>query len=170
MHNQERMRIVLFTGFLLSVTSLAAQKNITPANHLTVEGKVKHKIDFSLDKINTFAIKTVDSVIIFNHLMQRKNVVKNMKGILLKDILHKTGIDAGNPKVLSEFYIECIAADHYKSVFSWNGIFNTETGNNVFVITEKDNKKTEAQDDGISIISTTGKATGRRYLTGIEKD
>lgn len=88
---------------------------------------------------------------------------------MLKDILSKAEFDAESPKELSEYYIQCVATDNYKVVFSWNEIFNTDAGGNILVIIQKDGEKPEAHNDRIAIISAKDHATGRRYLKGLQK-
>jgi hypothetical protein len=89
--------------------------------------------------------------------------------VLLKDILAKAEIDAESPKVLSKYYVECVASDNYKIVFSWNEIFNSDLGNNILVITQKDGENLESYEDRIAIISASDRATGRRHLKGLQK-
>jgi hypothetical protein len=47
-----------------------------------------------------------------------------VKGVLLKDILEKSEIDAETLKCLVNIILFAIASDNYKVVFSWNEIFN----------------------------------------------
>ena len=156
------MKFLLSIMVLLYAIKASAQMDTVSTTHFSIEGRVKEKVDFD-------TTKTRDSVVILNHLKQRKHAIKNIKGILLKDVLNKAVIDAENPKALSEYYIECIATDNYKIVFSWNELFNTETGNNVLIITEKDGKSDVGSDDGIAIITSTDFATGRRYLKNLKQ-
>lgn len=102
----------------------------------------------------------IDSIQITNHLEQYKSTLKNIKGALLKDILSKISFKEKSPKLLSEYYITCIAEDGYKVVFSWNEIFNTTVGNSVLVIPEMESRPK----DGIFTLSPNDFATGRRYV------
>ena len=101
--------------------------------------------------------------------MQKKYTLNHLKGVLLKDILAKCDIEAGTPKELSEFYIICVASDNYKVVFSWNEIFNTKTGETVYVLTEVDGKPASSTNDRITLASSGDMATGRRFVKGLDK-
>ncbi len=79
---------------------------------------------------------------------------------MLKDVLSKISFKEKSPKVLSEYYITCIAEDGYKVVFSWNEIFNKTVGNHVLIIPETESRP----ENGISTLSPTDFATGRRYV------
>ena len=157
------INLVLITGFL------KAQENIQPTSSFSIEGKVKSPYVFSFAKAGDFKSISIDSVVIYNHLRQRKNVVKNLKGILLKDILSKVEFDSPNPKLLNEFYITCIASDDFKAVFSWNEIFNTDTGKAAIILTEKNGKKGAEMDDRIALLCPADHATGRRFVKGLQK-
>jgi hypothetical protein len=73
------------------------------------------------------------------------------------------------PKVLSEYFIECHATDGYIVLFSWNEIFNSETGNHVMIVTSKNGTNITQLDDRIALVSPTDKATGRRYVKWLNR-
>ena len=108
-------------------------------------------------------------MVITDHMGKEKNTLTQLKGILLKDILNNVEIDAETPKVLSAYYFVLVASDNYKIVFSWNELFNTETGNNVYIITEENGKKMKDTDERIAIVAVTDIRTGRRHMSNIKK-
>ena len=57
----------------------------------------------------------------------------------------------------------------YKAVNSWNELFNTETGNNIYVALEKDGQPIEKMGSRILIVTTTDFKTGRRNLKCLDK-
>ena len=66
------------------------------------------------------------------------------------------------------YYFTCIASDGYKVVFSWNELFNTATGNTVYIFTSKDHTSIDALDESILPISTAEFRTGRRYVKNLQ--
>ena len=138
---------------LIVVSGSHAQENISPTSDFTIEGLVKAPLTFNFNSMTGFPTVAIDSVTIYNHLHVRRRGIKSIKGILLKDILGKVEFNAPNPKVLSEFYIVCIASDNYKVVFSWNEIFNTDIGKHAIIITEAEGKRGEQREDRIALIS-----------------
>ena len=110
-----------------------AQKTIPTTENFSIEGKVKKEMTVSLADLSSYKSYSIDSIVITNHLGERRSTLKNVKGVLLKDILDKVEIDAETPKVLSEYYFVCIASDNYKVVFSWNEIFNNDHQVNQFI-------------------------------------
>ena len=164
------MRSILFLVLAFTVFSASAQKeNIPTTENFTIEGKVKKSLAVSLADLSSYKSYSIDSIVITNHLGERRSTLKNVKGVLLKDILSKVEIDAEIPKVLSEYYFVCIASDNYKAVFSWNEIFNSATGSSVYILTGHDGKPASSLDNRIALVSPKDEMTGRRYVKGLQK-
>jgi hypothetical protein len=145
------MKSVLFLFFIVSSFSLIAQKPIPTTENFTIEGKVKKEMAVSIADLSSYKSYSIDSIIITNHLGERRSTLKKVTGVLLKDILDKIEIDSENPKALSEYYFVCIASDNYKAVFSWNEIFNNLAGKAVYIITAQDGKPASALDNRIAL-------------------
>jgi len=165
MHNL--VKILLLALLVPAADKVFGQEKTTPTDSFVVKGLVKNHLSFSPGQPGQYKTQVLDSLVIYNHLLQKKRVIKNIKGVLLKDIIEKAGIDMNSPKLLSELYITCVAADNYKVVFSWNELFNTDIGNHVLVITALDGKPAKDSDDRIAIVSAADKATGRRFVKGL---
>ena len=163
------MRSVLLLLFAGTGLITLAQKPIPTTENFTIEGKVKKEMTVSLADLSSYKSYSIDSIVITNHLGERRSTLKNVKGVLLKDVLDKVEIDAENPKVLSEYYFVCIASDNYKVVFSWNEIFNSNTGKSVYILTGHDGKPASASDNRIALVSPGDEMTGRRYVKGLQK-
>ena len=163
------MKNRLIVVFVLSTFICSGQQKVNPTESFSIAGKIKKIVTVTLSDLQNFESKKIPDVVISNHLGEVKGTSKNLKGILLKDILANVEFDAESPKILSEFYLTCIASDGYKVVFSWNELFNTTTGDNLYLITSKDGKELKDMDDRILIISTTDFKTGRRNVKGLAK-
>ena len=164
------MKKLLVFLFVMAGLNVFAQEKIETTDQFTIEGAVKHPLTVTLQTLGTDNKVTVfDSVVIKNHLLQPRYTMKKLKGVLLKDLIDKAEVDASSPKVLSEYYVVCIASDNYKVVFSWNELYNTDIGNHVMVITESDGKPAKAGEDRIAVLSASDQATGRRFLKSLAK-
>ena len=163
------MRNIILILILLGGLRVYSQETNSVSDHFIIEGRIANKTGFDFTNVKDFNLVMVDSFVIYNHMHEKKRTVKNIRGILLTDILRNAGIDEANPKLLSEFYYTCIAKDGYKVVFSWNEIFNTEIGSQILIITEADGKKGASMPDRIVLLSAKDIATGRRYVKGLEK-
>lgn len=145
------------------------QEKVKLTKEFTIRGAVKKEQIFSIEKIRNFRLHSINDLVITNHLGVAKKTVTGLKGILLKDVLDSVLFAAENPKLLSAFYFIFVAADGYKVVYSWNEIFNTETGNHVYIITEKEGKDIRGGDENILVLNTTDFNTGRRYIKGLSE-
>ncbi len=164
------MRSIVFLVLAFTVFSASAQKeNIPTTENFSIEGKVKKNLTVSLADLSSYKSYSIDSIVITNHLGERRSSLKKVKAVLLKDILDKAEIDAENHKVLSEYYLICIASDNYKVVFSWNEIFNNASGSSVYIITGQDGKSSTTLDNRIALVSPKDQMTGRRYVKGLQK-
>lgn len=162
------MKLFLLVVLIGIAPHLGAQKKNDPTDNFTIEGTVKKGLTISLGDLAAYTSYSMDSIVVTNHLHEKKRTIKNIKAVLLRDILSKVEIDAENPKLLSEFYFACIASGNYKVVFSWNEIFNNELGKTIYIITESDGKVAKTSDDRIAIVSPTDYTTGRRYIKGLQ--
>ena len=164
------MRSILILFLVLIGSGVLAQKeNIPTTENFSIEGKVKKEMAVSLTDLSFYKSYSIDSIVITNHLGERRSTLKNVKGVLLKDILGKVEIVAEAPKILSEYYFVCIASDNYKVVFSWNEIFNNPAGKAVYILTGHDGKSASALDNRIALVSPKDEMTGRRYVKGLQK-
>ena len=159
--------IIIALVILSSVTW--AQTKITSTEQFTITGKIKTELKFTLKDLAAYEAKALKDVVLTNHLGEVKGNIQNIKGIPMKPLLDKIEFLADKPKDLSQFYLTFVASDGYKVVYSWNELFNSETGNNLYIITEKDGKKLNELEDRILTITTTDIKTGRRYVKGLEK-
>jgi len=163
------MKSGLFLFFVLTSLLSVGQKPIPATENFTIEGKVKKEMTVSFADLSSYKSYSIDSIVITNHLGERRSTLKNVKGILLKDILSKVDIDSEDPKMLSEYFFTCTVADNYKVVFSWNEIFNNDLGKSIFILNGNDGKSASALDNRIALVSQNDYTTGRRYVKGLQK-
>ena len=156
---------LFFIGLLIFQLSEAQ----TTSDNFTVSGEVLKAETIDIAKLSGYTQVHLDSLRIYTHDMQPKGLMKNINGVLLKDILSAIPFNNENPKVLSEYFIECEATDGYIVLFSWNEIFNSETGKHVMIITSKNGTNADKLDDRIALVSPTDQATGRRYVKWLNR-
>ena len=148
---------------------LGLTANAQVSKTISVNGNIAKPITVNFADLKNYASQSIDSLVILNHKQEYKSTLKKLKGVLLKDVLSKAEFTVNSPKVLSEFYIVCVADDGYKVVFSWNEIFNSPTGDKALILTEINGNATTGQKEGIVLVTPTDKATGRRYVKNLIK-
>jgi hypothetical protein len=135
---------------------------------LIIKGKVKAETTIQQTDLQRYTLHSLGSVNITNHKGDNKGKAKELKGVLLRDILQPIVLDTDNPKLYSEYYFVCAAEDGYKVVYSWNELFNTAVGNSVYIILEREGKNLADDEDSLLMISTQDTRTGRRYLKNLQ--
>jgi len=147
-----------------------AQREIIPTDGFKISGKVKKEKSFSMGELVQISkqVKIPDQII-YNHKGEIKDTLTQLKGVSLKTVLASVEYVYEKPKELNEFYLVCTASDGYKVVFSWNEIYNTENGNQIYFITEMDGKPLKELDSRIILIATSDSKSGRRFIKALEK-
>ena len=109
-------------------------------------------------------------MIITNHIGEPHGTSKQIKGILVKELLKDIELKEDNPKLLSEFYFTFIASDNYKVVYSWNEIFNSSTGDHLFyIVASIEGESLKDMRSRILVVTPTDYKTGRRYIKALSK-
>lgn len=161
-----RIQVLIFS--LCCCCEAIAQKTAQSTDSFTIAGEVKHTKTVTLADLSQWKQYPIGDVVITNHLGEKRSEAKQLKGILLRDVMASIEINAESPKQLSEYYLVCKAIDGYKVVFSWNEIFNTSVGDSVFVITEKEGKPASQLAESILLLSPKDMRTGRRHLKALQ--
>ena len=154
---------------LFSSLAVWAQKPTLTSDSFRVIGLVKKEMTFSLEDIERYPSKSIADVTITNHMGEPRGTATKLTGILVKDILKDLELQEQSPKLFSEFYLVFVAADNYKVVYSWNEIFNSPTGENLYLITSRDGKSLKEMEERILILTPTDFKTGRRHIKGLSK-
>ncbi|MDQ1161477.1 hypothetical protein QE422_001845 [Chryseobacterium sp. SORGH_AS 447] len=152
------------TLFVFLAVFLQAQKT-----SVEIKGAVNKPITFTYNDLKKYPVHEVKSIDILNHKMEFKKNLKNLRGVLLKDILSQVTFNTPTPKELSTLYLVCMADDGYKVVYSWNEIFNTEAGDHIMLVTDADGTSASGSKDGIVLITPGDRATGRRYVKNLSE-
>lgn len=149
------------------VLTVFSQTN-QPSSSILVTGKVKSDRKFSLADIRAMPIQELGNLNT-SCSPRRKEESKNVKAVLLKTLLDSVRFDAESPRMLNQYYFKFVANDGYTLVYSFNEIYNTETGNHLFVVVEKDGKPLEEIENRILILTTSDLKQGARNMKHLEK-
>lgn len=134
-----------------------------------VTGAVEKELTFQLADLAQLPSSPLADVVITNHLGEPRGTAKGLKGVKVKDVLSSLVIKAESPKALSEYFLTFVASDGYTVVYSWNELFNSPTGDNCHLITEKDGKKLAEMPDRLLVLTPSDFKTGRRHIKGLQR-
>lgn len=155
--------------FLVGIYSAFAQENIRVSEEIFITGELAKPLVISLETLSKMKAVDVPDLVITNHLGEPRGTAKELKGVLVTDLLQELEFTVESPRYLSEFFFTFIATDDYKVVFSWNELFNSPTGEHVFFITEKEGKSLADMDDRILMICNSDFKTGRRHVKSLDR-
>lgn len=164
-----KMLLLVFLLLPVSFKPALAQRTIEVTREFTVSGAVKQNTTITIADIKKYKAVDLGEVVVKNHKGEDKKTAKDVKGVLLTDVLGSVTISVDKPKQYSELVVVLTASDGYKNVYSWNELFNTEVGRHVYVITGMDGKTIDNMENAIIVISTADVNTGSRYFKGLKK-
>ncbi len=154
---------------LLFVTKLMlAQQNIVATDHFAIIGKVKKELLVTLTDLRSYRQTELKNV---NTSCSPKKEEKTelAKGVLIKDILDSVAFAYNSPKELNEFYFVFVASDGYRLVYSFNEIYNTETGKNLFIAVSMDGKDISEMGNRILVLTLSDIKSGKRNMKGLKE-
>ena len=157
--------VFVLCALMYSLTS-TAQGKIPSSDEFRVEEKGKTVLSFTVDQSESLPSKTIGDVRTVNSKGEEKSVRKNVKGVLLKDVLNKVTLDVASSKELNKYVFLLEATDGYKVVLSRNEVFNTE---NLYLITESNGISIRQSPDRIEILALSEPGKGHIYIKGLKK-
>ena len=100
---------------------------------------------------------------------KQKEEAKQVKAVLVKDLLDSVEFAYESRKELNQFYFKFEAADGYTIVYSFNEIYNTETGNHLYVVTEMNDKPISELENRILLLTTSDIKSGSRNIKWLKR-
>jgi len=93
-----------------------------------------------------------------------KGRLGHCRGVLLSDIINKTDVLINDHNDTKKMFIIASSNDGYKTIFSWQEIFNTSVGDGVMVLFEKDGKPLHGGTGPVDLLSAKDYLSGPRYV------
>jgi hypothetical protein len=168
MNNIRLLIYVLMFLFLGSQSYAHSRDSIITTQEFKIESAGK-KTTVTLAELSKYKQAKLGNVKILNHRGEQKSIIRNITGVLLKDVVDSSYMNVNKPKDYSEYYILLVASDGYKNVYSWNEIYNTNIGNHIYIITGKDGKPANQMEERILVMSLSDINTGRRHLKNLAR-
>jgi hypothetical protein len=123
----------------------------------------------SSSQLQAQPIKSLGDVVIRNHAGEYKSTQKDVKAVGLLPLLQAATPDLPSPRQYSECYFVMEATDGYRVVFSWNEIFNTEVGHQLWLVVGANGKQWHELPDRMLLLCTADDNTGRRHVKALSR-
>ncbi|MCU0426191.1 MAG: molybdopterin-dependent oxidoreductase [Candidatus Kapabacteria bacterium] len=162
--------VLLFWSVIRPHEGFARQDSLARfiAKTLFVRGKVSTPLQISLADLRSFKQYTVTKVPIVSYSGEKKETIGTAKGVLIRDVLEKAGIVFEGKRDFNSIIIKATATDGFTTLFSWHEIFNSETGNHIYIITEKDGKPLASKEADFMLLSAKDIKTGPRHVRWLQ--
>jgi hypothetical protein len=161
------MKNIIFLLLILSVGKIYAQDTISPTNVIRITGKVKQEKSITIDDLKKFKTKELKNVNI-SCSPKKEERAESVSVVLLKEVLDSVRYEYNSKKELNEFYFLFRAADGYRIVFSFNEIYNTETGNQLYVVTKINGSDISSIENRMLVLSGGDLKPGSRNMKWLE--
>jgi hypothetical protein len=161
-------KVITAVLFCIALAGRSQDSNLK-TDHFQITGLIKNDLQFTIPDILNFPLHQIGDVLITNHQGEPRGTASQLEGVRVIDLLQPIQLTEASPKRFSEFYFVFEAADGYKVVFSWNELFNSSVGQQVYLITSKAGKKMDLMEERILLLSPSDFKTGRRHIKGLSK-
>lgn len=93
-----------------------------------------------------------------------KGKIGNCRGVLLAELINLAEVVVREHNDTKKMVVVVASDDGYKTVFSWQEIFNSINGEGILVILEKDGQPLYQGNGEVDLISSRDHLTGPRYV------
>ncbi len=93
-----------------------------------------------------------------------KGAIGTCRGVLLAELINQAEVVITEHNDTKKMYVVAASDDGYKTVFSWQEIFNSPNGEGILVLLEKDGRPLYQGGGEVDLISACDYLTGPRYV------
>jgi DMSO/TMAO reductase YedYZ molybdopterin-dependent catalytic subunit len=132
---------------------------------LEVVGQVQNPLRLSVADLQT--MPGYDWVTLTSNTCEgnpQKARKKGYRGVLLREIVLKAGLQSDDPKGWKRAYVVARSSDGYVALFSWNELINTDVGDAVLVVYRQHSPEQDACGEHLSLVSGSDRHSGARQV------
>lgn len=160
------LRNLLILTVCCTVT-VFAQRTVQPTDTILISGNIKRERVITTAQLEGMKSVPLQNHVITNHRGEVKDTLTGLQGVSLKTILDSVDFVYEKPKELSKYAIVLVATDGYTVVYSWNELFNSPTGNSVYLLTQVNGKPLHSCPDRLYSLCVSDVNSGRRFVIGL---
>lgn len=131
---------------------------------LRIVGKVKQERDVTLAQLLEMDQITIRDIPIACGSGEPKGKLDSCLGVLLTDIINSAEVVTTEHNDTKKMYVVITSEDGYRTLFSWQELFNSRVGEGVIIILEKDGRKLYEPQGLVDLFSANDFLTGPRYV------
>jgi DMSO/TMAO reductase YedYZ molybdopterin-dependent catalytic subunit len=138
-------------------------------NKLRVIGRVSKPLELGMKELCAMETEEIADLGIICGEGDPKGSIRNCRGVLLENVVRMADVIKAEHNDTKKMFIVASAHDGYKTVFSWQEIFNTSVGGGVMILLERDGKRLDGNHGELELISAEDYFTGSRYIKGLKE-
>ena len=141
---------------------------VEEGNAIRVVGRVKQPLVMHAEELWGMASEELHDLPIYCGTGDPKGSIGSCRGVLLENVIRMAEVIKEAENDTKKMFIVVSAEDGYKTVFSWQEIFNTPIGGGVMILIEKNGRSLCGKNGGLELISAEDYFTGSRYVKGLK--
>lgn len=165
------LRRLLVVGALLAYMPAIAVEHAPPASPnqaVTVSGLVEHRLVLRAEALRQYRPAQIVELKLPGKGGAEPATPSVVRGVRLRDILDQATIVKRDHTTIKKLAIIAGATDGYKVVFSWNEIFNSDAGDSMLVLFERDGKPLAAAEGPLALIAGKDTKTAPRHVRWLQ--
>ena len=165
------LRIFVVAGALAASVPSNAQHGAPPASpsqSVTVTGAVECALTLRADELRHFPPQQIVELTLAGRGGAEPGKPSVVRGVRLRDILDQAKVVKRDHNTVKKLAVIAVASDGYKVVFSWSEIFNSDAGDSVLVLFEREGKPLAAEEGPLALISAKDIRTGARHVKWLQ--
>ena len=147
------------------ITNTDSSSNIS--NSIKVIGQIENNLTLTVDSLRKMNVHEISDYKVICGTGEVKNTFNKCKGVLLKEIIKKAKIKT-MPNGNRNFNVIVTATDGYNACFTLAELNNTSTGDNAYIIFEKDNHPIETT-GAMNLICVSDYTTAMRHIIWVKQ-
>jgi DMSO/TMAO reductase YedYZ molybdopterin-dependent catalytic subunit len=161
-----RLVLTIALGSGLAARAHDTQPPSAPAGRVAIGGAVQQAQSLSVEDLRQF---TADQIVELRIPAREAGAPASvLKGVRLRAVLERAKVQTADHNTVKKLAIITTATDGYKVMFSWSELFNTELGDSVLALFERDGKPLTAAEGPLALISGKDIRTGPRHVKWLQ--
>lgn len=134
---------------------------------LVISGRVKNPLRLDMDDLRRMDMVETGRLQMICGEGDVRGAIGTCRGVLLTDIINLAEVIAPEHNDTKKTFLVASSGDGYKTVFAWQELYNTENGEGVVVVLEKNGLPLYENHTSADLISAKDILTGPRYVRDI---
>lgn len=133
------------------------------STQVRVDGAVKQALTLRVEDLKAYPAEQIATLTVHRQVEDRDST-STLRGVRLKAILEQAGLAESDRHDWKHSVVLASGSDGYVVVFSWPEIVNTESGNDVLVVFERDGQPLADREGRIALVPGHDTRSGPRSV------